>query len=379
MRRKVFALLSGLFVSVLSVQAANVTLPVFQLLTRGVLEDSQFTLSTQADVDVEFGGGYKFGGRLALSIESSNLEEPTTLGPVYDPTVLQAALNERLSLTSASVIVRDLFGAPIDLTYFIGQYDRFLNGDIFPERFGTGIIGSGYRGLLFFPNGIAYDGMYMVDGTGLALGTESLAEWLYLEAAIYQDAYLGPGFYSSDLRVVFNFPSFKAEAFAGASFPQASYGVYRGGLLLYYSPTPGSEFLAEVGLPYIAPGTHRILDEDLFILFEPRVYIGIVSLSCTVFWHPAYYQHVETGEGGETDILVRIVAGNMRENVFSGGVEGAVFLPPGFGTDQLEVTAAPFVTIASSGVLWDFKVNFNLLPFSLADLFEVYIGVRTEF
>jgi hypothetical protein len=363
-----------------SAAAASVTLPTFQLLTRGILDGGQFELGTQADVDIAFGGGYKFGGQLALSIASANLELPTTLGPAYDPATLQAALDERLSLSSASVIVRDLFGAPIDLTYFIGEYDRFVNGDVFPDRFGTDPVGSFYRGLLYFPDSVSYDGTHLADGTGIAIALRGLTDWFYLDGAVYQDAYLGRGYYSTDMRAAVNFQAFKAEAYVGASFPQTPLGTYRAGLLLYYAPIPATHFLAEVGVPRFAPGSGEVFSlEDVLIRFEPRVYVGIVSLAVSILWHPEFYLNQPTGEGGESDMVVRLVAGNINENVISGGVEGAAHLPSGFATENLEVVAAPFVTIASSGVLWDFKVNFNVLPFSVSDLFEAYIGVRTEF
>ena len=60
MRRILLAIVIAV-VLVSSAFGANVTLPTFQILTRGILDDGRFELATQADVAIEFGGGYKFG------------------------------------------------------------------------------------------------------------------------------------------------------------------------------------------------------------------------------------------------------------------------------------------------------------------------------
>ncbi len=360
--------------------AANVTIPTFQLLTRGELEDGLFTLHTQADIDIQLGGGYKFGGELGLSIDTESLEDPSALGPTYDQEVASAALRERLALSSASAIVRDLFGLPLNVRYFVGQYGRLLNGDLFPEQFGTQIVASDFRGLLYFPNGVVYDGIHAVDGTGLTFTSTGLASWLYLEGSVYQDSYLGRGYYSTDIRAAFNTPSFKAETFVGASFPQADYGLYRAGVLLYYSTGEGGEFLTQVGIPRWAPVTDGPLNiDDFYFLFEPRVHLGVVSVVLTLFWHPEYYVQAPTQERGATDIIVRLIAGDVQENVVSGGLENGIRLRPSSTEEQLRVSVAPFLSINSSGVIWDFKTDFNLFPFDLSNLFSAYVGIRTQF
>ncbi len=379
MRRTVFLMLLVLW-SGIAAFAANVTIPTFQLLTRGVLDDGLFVLQTRADIDIRLGGGYKYGGELGLSIRSVNLEEPSTPGAIYDQDVIQAAFRERLRLSSASVIVRDLFGLPVDARYFIGEYTRILNGELFPEQFGTRIIASNLRGLLAFPTGIVYDGVHAIDGTGLALTTTSIAPWLYLEGAFYQDAYLGPGHYSIDIRAAFNTPGIKAETFLGASHPGAQYGIYRAGLLLYYAAGPRTELFTQIGVPRWAPVDDGPLNIDAFyFLFEPRVHVGVVSIVLSLFWHPQYYVQAPTNEQGATDIIVRLVAGDRSEGMVSGGIENSIRLRPTSADDQLRVGVAPFVTITSSGVVWDLKTNFNLFPFEAASLFEAYAGVRTRF
>ncbi|MEE8440299.1 MAG: hypothetical protein V3S41_01160 [Spirochaetia bacterium] len=359
---------------------ANVSITVFQLLTRGILEGGQFSLETAALVEIAFGGGYKFGGQLSLSLDETNLEQTTVLGATYDPNEIEALLSRSLRFQSASVVVRDTFGLPIDVTYFIGEVDRMLNGDVFPARFGSDIIASQFRGLLYFPTGVVYDGVHAVNGTGIAISSVALSRPVFLQAAIYQDAYLGAGLYSVDLRAAFNAPGFKAETFLGASFPAGAYGIYRGGLLLFYNTGQGGEFLTQIGIPRWAPVTDGTLNiDDFFFLFEPRVHIGFMSIVLTLFWHPEYYLQEATNERGATDIIVRFIAGNVQENVFSGGLENGITLRPESTDEQLRVSVTPFVSVNASGVIWDLKVNVKVFPFALDNLLDAYIGIRTEF
>ena len=79
-------------------------------------------------------------------------------------------------------------------------------------------------------------------------------------------------------------------------------------------------------------------------------------------------------------ILVRLIAGNVLQNPVTGGIELGTGLVSGASTTQLAITGSPFVSIISSGVVWDLKADLNLFPFDLADLFQgVYVGIRTQF
>lgn len=359
---------------------ANVTIPTFQLLTRGILDGGQFSLQTSGEVEIAFGGGYKFGGQLSLALSDTNLEEAIQPAAAYDPDNIETLLDRSLRFQSARVIFRSLFNLPMDVTYFVGEADRLLNGDLFPAQFGSDIIASDFRGILYFPSGVVYDGVHAMDGTGIALSSSSMWQSVFLQAAIYQDQYLGTGLYSSDLRAAFSSPGFKAETFVGASFPAAAYGIYRGGLLLFYNTGQGGEFLTQIGVPRWAPVTDGALNiDDFYFLFEPRVHIRFLSIVLTLFWHPEYYLQQATNERGATDIAIRFIAGNVQENVVSGGLENGIKLRPESTDEQLRISVTPFVSVNASGVIWDLRADVKVFPFALDDLFNIYVGVRTEF
>ncbi|MGA2380690.1 MAG: hypothetical protein ABSG85_15435, partial [Spirochaetia bacterium] len=99
---------------------ANIVVPKMDLITRGAMNGGAFTLQTYGDITLAVEGGYKFGGSLAFNVQNLNLEFPSLTPPTIP-----------LGFLSASIIVRDLFSAPLSLTYFVGQNDTFCSGDGF--------------------------------------------------------------------------------------------------------------------------------------------------------------------------------------------------------------------------------------------------------
>lgn len=362
-----------------SLSAANVSIPLFRLLTRGTVSEGVFSLNTVANVDIALEGGYKFGGRLEFELLNDDLEASDELGDSYDPEALRAVLGRTLTFKSANVIVREAFGTPIELSYFTGETDLIAAGHSFPELFGSVPFTTDFRGYVYFPEGIAYEGIHAVSGTGFGVSTNQWLQNLRVLGYLYQDAWLGSGNYSSDLRLLYNTERLKLEYFVGASFPRGPYGVYRSGLMLFYTTGEGGEFFTQIGVPRFAPGEDTELTIDHFyFLFEPRVSLGLLSIVLTLFWHPEYYLLTPTGEDGAIDINVKFLLGNRLDAEVRGGVENRVALRPSSST-QLTAVVSPFLEVNTSGVLWDFKVNARLFPFSLADMFEGFIGIRTEF
>ncbi len=106
-----------------AVCAADITVPTLELVTRGYLDSGSVTLATRGRMDFLIAGGYKFGGQVALEFESDDLEDPT--------------MTESIGFKGATIVMRNLFGAPLDLAYFTGESDTFGAGDLFPTYFGS--------------------------------------------------------------------------------------------------------------------------------------------------------------------------------------------------------------------------------------------------
>ncbi|MFP4362530.1 MAG: hypothetical protein ACLFR1_01540 [Spirochaetia bacterium] len=350
--------------SVFPVYSANLSIPDLEINTRGQIENGSLVLSTLGNINFLIEGGYKFGGRIGLDFSGSSLDNIDT--------------DNFLRFRSLSIIIREIFSLPINFSYFVGQMDPYLSGSLFPELFGTEPITSRFRGLMYFGDGIQYDGIHSIAGSGIELSTTTLANHFYGSLSLYQDGYLNPGEFSADLRAAINFPVFKLEAFAGASYPQGNWGVYRGGLLLYYSTGIGGEFFTQIGIPRWDPYTDPFNMDLFYFMFEPRVRINILSIILTVFVHPSYYLQEATNEEGSIDVNVNFLFGAGPESTAEGGIEaGLSYLTD--ETEMLNIRVSPYFSFVGAGVFWDFKINSQLYPFSIGSLFEFFVGIRSGF
>jgi hypothetical protein len=388
----------------LSLAGAELTIPRLELATRGHTEEGDFTLSSTASVDLALLGGYKYGILLGLSFESDNLEKAIayrnfTLAPVpgmaqddYNAQVADKANNQAvLAFRIAKATARDLFNQPLELSYFIGINDDFCSGDEFVTRFGTGQVGTGFRGFFYFPEGIGgimsrrYNGIHGVRGTGLSL---ALTAWDFLlpMVYIYQDYAFAEGLdfsdtnhYSGDLRMLFNKDWLKLEGFTGATLSKGQSPLIRGGFLALLSAESGAELLVQLGVPGWKAEESVNVDKFYFLV-EPRIDFGLMALHITFFYHPLRYLQIETPEErGKADINVKLLFGDALENKIEGGLESTLALKVDQGED-LSVFISPFISFISDGLRWDAKLRVDPAGFDKPhEMFEFFMGVRAAF
>jgi len=345
--------------------SADIFVPTLELLSRMYSDSGVFTMQTKGSFEMNIEGGYKFGGKLKIGIDDAVVDDINNL--------------PSLDFHAAEVSINDLFELPFSISYYTGIIDDFCTGDIFHTYFGTGLIEPNLSGYMAFGTGVNYDGLHSVAGTGISVSSNFGTEWNYTRAYLYQDAHLGSGFFSADLRSAFNLGDLKLEGFAGASFPVSTAGIYRGGFLLYYKASETGSFLAQIGIPRWDPAVDTFGINLFYFLFEPRLNFGIFGINLTFFWHPAYYLNIATNEAGSIDLLVDFEIGDIEEFPVTGGLSTRLSYNAVLTTDQFETIIAPYLGVVTSGVLWDFKLNVNILPFDLATMFEGYIGIRAEF
>lgn len=362
---------------------ADILVPRFELLTRGYPDGGSLLLATRADIDLAVEGGYKFGGGVGFSISDPVLEDSRT-APITTPSDVDRRLERYLALEYAEATVRSVFDTPLSVTYFVGTTDTFGSGDDFPRLFGSGIFSTHYRGALYAygdPSSPAtiYDGLYEVAGTGIELATAPLSEAVALSAYTYQDLRFDPGVYSSDVRARFNTERLKAELFAGATYPAAEAGLYRGGAMVFFDTGTAGEFFAQLGLPRWDPWSEPSVNlDDLYFLFEPRVRLNLFSVILTLFWRPEFHNQLPTGDTGALDSNIRFQLGDYERTRVRGGVETGLRYRPE-NDDQLEVDASPFISVTTAGVVWDFLLRATLYPFEYENSFEGYLGIRSAF
>jgi hypothetical protein len=352
--------------------AANLVVPSLEIITRGFMNAGTFELASNGNLDLVIEGGYKFGGRIGLSYADSFLEDD-------DPA-------DRLTFDGVNIIVRDVFKLPLSLSWFIGTYDVLASGSEFPVSFGTAEIASAYRGFMYFPTGVQYDGIHKVKGTGIRLSAMPVPDTLLLSLYLYQDSWLfvdgvgdfEPGYWSADLRVLANLAAIKLEAFIGASVvPISVAGWYRAGVL-FHASMKSLEVLAELGLPKWDPVADSPFSINLFsMLLEPRLHLGLFNVAATFFWHPAYYHQAETSELGTFDVNLNLFFGDLSKTSTLGGLEGNLDFDSTSGTFLFKL--APYISFTTPGAVWKIKVNTKLLPFDTSDMFEGFVGVRASF
>lgn len=360
------------------VHAADVVVPRFELLTRGYPADGSLFLSTRADVDIAVEGGYKFGGGLGFSIEDPALEDRESAPPAT-PQEVERTLDRYLALEYAEATIKSIADGPLNLTYFIGATETFGSGEDFPDLFGTAPFSSHYRGPLYAYGGTIYRGLYEVSGTGLGISTTPINDFAAFSVHTYQDLRFEPGVYSSDARAAFNTRRLKAEVSAGATYPAAEGGLYRGAVMAFFDTGTAGELFAQAALPRWDPwsGDPLTLD-DFYFLFEPRVRLDIFSAILTLFWRPSYYDHLPTGEDGALDANLRFQLGDYEQTRVRGGIETGLHYRPE-SDQQIDVDTSPFISVTTGGVVWDFLVRTTVYPYEYEDSFEGYLGIRTAF
>jgi hypothetical protein len=156
-------------------------------------------------------------------------------------------------------------------------------------------------------------------------------------------------------------------------------GAYRAGLMFFLASEAGGELFTQIGIPRWEPGVEGLTINHFYFLLEPRIRLDFLSIYLTFFWHPAYYNHLPTGEGGAIDISGRLIFGDTPESELRGGVGATASIRSGSSTDAFSLYISPFLQVVNSGVLWDFKLRPKIIPFALENLFEGYIGIRTSF
>ena len=393
--KKIFILglliIAILFLLPFTIMATDLTIPELELITRGSWDtgSESVILTTRGRSEIEIAGGVKFGGSLLFGFESGDLsyiaQDPPVLADFGgDADAYSNALKDyldnqtNLRFQGAKVVYRNMFDSFTDLTYFVGQNERLASAEVFPDYFGSRPITTKYQGYLYFPEH-DYRGIHTINGTGIQLSSSFGTELSRTNLYLYQDSYLGEGNYSADLQFLANYEKLKLELFAGGSFPQDNYGLYRAGLMFYYSSGARGEFFSQIGVPYYTPFDEFNIN-NLYFLFEPRIRFDVVSVILTLFWHPGFYLMEATGEDGSADIHFNLQFGDPLRSPLSGGIETNFTLATESSSAQdFEITTTPYISIVTSGVVWNFMVNFTLLPYSLEELAEGVIGIKAEF
>ena len=409
---KVFAIPVGLVLFTFwSAAAAEITVPKLEMASRGRMVDNEFIVSSVISADMALSGGYKYTFLLGFSIDAADVSRALayrSFGDFYIPqggvrgtgtvdendiNFLADKVNNQavIGFRVAKATARDLFGLPLELSYFMGSGDDFCTGDDFATRYGILNFGTDFRGFFYFPDGIGgnptrrYNGIHGARGTGFSL---ALTQWdrFIPMVYLYQDyIYSGTMFesnvenlYSSDLRLLFYYNWLRLEFFGGISWDSDIDRYLRGGFMASFDMGNGVEMFLQSGITKWDWDESLSVD-NLFFLVEPRLRFKYFGVFVTFFYHPVEYLHVFTeDERGRADLNIKFLFGN-EESGFAGGVETGGELKTDKETD-FEFRVTPFFSFITSGLRWDTKLRIK--PFgndNPSEFLELFIGVRTSF
>lgn len=365
-----------LFALAVGVFAGDFALPSLYLLSNGYFDASErLVIATQFDFSLAFKSQTNLATEIVLSFYTSSLEdyfiaEQTPLAITTDTGDLANSLRilnaqNFAGIKKIAISIPQLLAPGISATFFSGHYDA-LGSEAVVKKAGT------YKTLLphitdriYMPLGINnqglrwYEGIHPVFGTGLKL---SYAGKSFETAAyLYQDSWIGKGYYSSDIRLMFFTPRVSLDVFGGISFPQGQWGLYRMGLFFNYNTGDIAEITAQIGIPYWMSGTILTMDMFYFML-EPRVNFGAGFLTLAIFFHPGYYAQQETNETGVLDFKATIAFGSLEKGGLQSGVEALLSFDPNIANNQFSMAVSPFLSMNQAKTQWQIKLTIAILP-----------------
>ncbi len=355
----IYMLLLSLFI--LKIYPADLSVPLIELVTRGTLEPGTLVFNTHGNMEILLKGGDKFSADLGIDINNDNWED------IRNPPQIEF---DYIILTAKTI--------PLYISFFTGKIDIFCNGDVFTEKYDTEVISTIFKGFIYFPETTRYDGIHQIAGTGIKLESKKIGDFFSVFFYLYQDSYLHRGDFSSDIRTLFNWNNLKLEFFAGVSFPYSKAGLYRFGMLLFARAGNIGEFLTEFGITRWDPARDAFDSDLFFLLFETRLKFGTAAIILTGFWHPSSYLQKPVLDSDAMDINFNLRIGKPEKSIITGGMETRLSFKP-FKNDQINTVLSPYLNLSTYGVLWNFRIDVDILPWNRNNILEFFIGLKAEF
>ncbi len=355
--------------------------PRLEILSSASVVDDELVLQATVDLGLElsFHTGIETG--LLLRAYAGDFLQDPVPNATTDPNLQTLPGLHPLYLSGVYIGSRSLFGTPLELRYFIGDSDRFGTGREFPSRFGMSYFASDMRGMRYFRETAipVYDGLYSVYGHGLRVSTGRLSDTWELRGYTYGDPRLErENRYSSDLRLLYGTSGLSIDSFLGASYPYGDAGRYRAGTMLFFDNGSIAQFFAQIALPAWEP-MDSISAEDLFLLFEPRLYLRPIWFALTFFWHPTVYEQSLTNAEGYSDIQLEAMIARMDRSGLAGGIRnGFRFRPRDPDAEQLSVRLSPFIKSRLPGYSWELALETQIYPYENLQSFTGVFSFATE-
>ncbi len=375
MKRRFIAFVSILLLSI-GVFAADFAFPSLYLLSTGYFDASErFVVSTQFDFSLSFRSETNLNTEVALAFYTNSLEsyfasEQTPLVISADPNDLASSLgilNDRNFAGIKRIVVEipKVFAEGLGISFFSGHYDQLASESVLKKSGSYRPLVPFITSKLYMPMGVAgqglrwYDGIHPVFGSGLKVAYTG--KTVGAAAYIYQDAWLGSGNYTGNLRFMVYTPRIALDLFGGVSFPQGDWGLYSMGLFFQYNTGDIAEITTQIGVPYWMGGNALTMDMFYFML-EPRVNFGLGFLSLSLFFHPSYYAQQVTNESGVIDFKANLAFGSLEKGGSQAGIEAFMRFDPNTPSAQFAMAVSPYFSMNQAKTQWLMKLSMLVVP-----------------
>ena len=356
--------------------AGDFAFPSMYLLSTGYFDANEsFVISTQFDFSLAFKSTTNITTEVVLGFYTNSLEdyftaEQTTLTITEIPADLANAIailnNQNFAgIKKIAVTVPELVFKGLSASFFAGHFDALASEAVIKKTATYKPLLPYIANKIYMPLGINneglrwYDGAHPIYGTGLKLAYSGKS----FETAtyIYQDSWIGKGYYSADMRFMYFSQQAAIDIFGGISFPQGNWGLYRMGLFFNYNTGDIAEITAQIAVPYWMSDSALSMDMFYFML-EPRVNFGMGFLTLAIFFHPGYYAQQETHENGVLDFKAALAFGSLEKGGAQAGIEALLQFNPNVPTDQFAMAVSPFFSMNQAKTQWQIKLAMVLLP-----------------
>lgn len=355
---------------------SNFSISEFLISTEGKWnqEDAVFGFSSDVSMELTLKTGnsaYAFSG---FDIEADNIER------LFTDKTSGLSSNLALKLSGAGFGINNIKESGFYFQFFTGKNDRLASGGIFSSLFQE----EGIRPFFYktTEKNDLYRGIHRVIGTGFNIGVKDKSDKVSTNIYLYQDNVnpANKGIYAIDYAFNLNLPVFKMSSFVGFSTPaKEQKPLFRSGVMCFLTNGKDSGLYTELGIPYYPIGD-KFTIENLYILFEPRFRVGLVTTSLTFFYNPEYYLEEKTDEGGDIDLSLRLAFGDIEKKELQGGLESTLNFITKTDADIFDVLISPFLSLKTGPVFWDGKLNISVLNFkNPREMFSFNLITKAEF
>ena len=350
--------------------AATIGIEELEMTSFGSGTYEQFGFSTYGSFSLYASGGLKYSAKIGFSFYQLNIER------MFSEEAASFYQNMGLKFKYGIVSLVNIFSSPLSISYWVGKY----------EHLGTS---GNYKGYISVPSTTDYSYFYKMNGTGFTFTLQFFEDRFKIKHFFYQNGNFKDengnfemGHFSFDGQFGFYSELVSVELFGGYTYPFAEYGSWKSGVTL----NVGNEyvqFLTTAGVPRFQ---HTMSLSDFYIITELSFRLYFIKNVFSFFTRPLYYNEDYTGittEREDFDI-------NNDLNFFyedfplNGGIVlNYKYNPPEDLSKTTALVLSPYLNLYTSGVIWNFKTNFDVLnAITATDFFSIFtisLNIRTSF